>query len=253
MRRRRNRLPLPLASAGAVLATATILACCAASFDPGLPKTREQVLALALGRGLVEVSSVDPRIRTGLRYATHRNASGHILYPPGMPCLLREATARKLAKAQTYLEKHKLGILIWDAYRPPAAQQALWDLSGRLADFVGDPALGWSAHCTGTAIDITLVDLTGRPLPMPTDFDVFTQEASAFYTGENLEIRRRMRLLHKAMRHAGLKPYVREWWHFSDPDFQPLAAHHVVFANGIGLRMPAPQAPPTNLPSTSAR
>lgn len=246
MRRWRNRLPTPLASSGTALIAAIALACCAGtartkpsnSHDP-----RNTILQLARNQGLVEVSSVDPRIRSHLRYATARNASGQILYPAGMPTLLRQSTAKKLAKAQSYLQDHGLGILIWDAYRPPEIQQALWDLSGRVRDFVSDPSLGWSAHCTGTAIDLTLVDLTGRPLPMPTDFDVLGQEASALYTGEDLQIRRRMRILHKAMRYAGLTPYIREWWHFSDPDFQPLGQEHVVFARNLGIRIPPPQPP----------
>lgn len=231
--------------------TAVAIVCCAGT-PPRQIDPRNAVLQNARRQGLVEVSKIVPDIRVQLRYTTPRNASGHILYPAGMPCLLREATARKIAKVQAYLREHELGLLIWDAYRPPEVQQALWDLSGRLQNFVSDPAIGWSAHCTGTAVDVTLVDLAGRPLPMPTDFDVLTPEARAIYTGKDQDISQRMRILHRAMRYAGLALYKREWWHFSDPDFRPLGRRHVVFAKSIGLRVPPPLMPAgSSRPSTT--
>lgn len=248
MRSWRNMLPPPLAIPGTVLVTVAILACRLHSSETPAPGPRGAVLGLARDHGLVEVSSVDARIRTHLRYTTVHNGSRHILYPPDMPCLLRESTARKLSRAQTYLEEHGLGILIWDAYRPPEVQQSLWDLSGRIENYVSDPTQGWSAHCTGTAIDLTLVDKAGRTLPMPTDFDVFRKEASAIYTGGDPEVRRRLRLLQKAMRRAGFSSYIREWWHFSDPDFQPLGPELIVFASRLGIRITPPRTTATGIP-----
>jgi D-alanyl-D-alanine dipeptidase len=253
MRRWRNMLPSPLFVPAFLLVVTFVLACGEGTLGTPAPDLRTTTLALARRHGLIEVTAINPRIRSRLRYATASNAAGRVLYPPDMPCLLREATARKLSHAQVFLEEHGLGILIWDAYRPPEIQQALWELSGRAENFVSDPALGWSAHCTGTAIDLTLVDHTGRALPMPTDFDVLSKHASALYTGDDPEIRRRLRLLQKAMRSAGLSPYIREWWHFSDPDFQPLGAEHVVFAGNLGIHMNPPRRTRSATPSLPAR
>ena len=234
----RNTLPLPFLAAATALAVAAVLACCAGIDQPPRQTGSPSVIALAQNYGLVDLGQEVPSIAIELRYGTPHNASNTVLYPADMPCLVRPGVARKLAIAQAYLEQHGLGLKIWDAYRPPETQEQLWELSGKKSNYVGNPAKGWSAHCCGVAVDVTLVDSVGNELAMPTDFDVLGLRAHAIYTGSNGAVRDRMRLLHKAMEAAKMQFYHREWWHFSDADYSPLGKELVVFGHRIGLRLP---------------
>lgn len=166
---------------------------------------------------LVEVASLDPSLVIELRYATVRNGAGGALYPSGFPCLLRPEVARKLLFAQRLLRDRGLGLKVWDAYRPMAAQRELWRRVGRQR-YVADPDAGsGSMHTRGVAVDVTLVDLaTGRELPMPTDFDQFSLDAVGIYRGPDPVVRENLRRLHRVMVAAGFLAQYREWWHFTD-------------------------------------
>jgi len=49
--------------------------------------------------------------------------------------------------------------------------------------FVADPRIG-SKHNRGCAVDLSIYDLkTGKTVPMPSDFDEFTERASPDYKG----------------------------------------------------------------------
>ena len=169
------------------------------------------VVRLAKPKGLVPVAAYDPAIRTDLRYATPDNVFKKILYPSGFPALAADSTARKLAAANRTLKSHGLRILVLDAYRPPEVQ---WQLFQMFRDdkFVADPRKKWSKHCYGRAVDVTLTDLSGRALEMPSTFDDFSKKAAAAYTGPNPAVRRRITLLQKAMTSAGFSIYDDEWW-----------------------------------------
>ena len=90
---------------------------------------------------------------------------------------LHKLAAQKLNKALVLLNKEHPGwsFIIWDALRPPAAQQALYDvLRGTpLWYYVSNPKRG-SVHSFGLALDIGLADEFGSPIDMGTDFDNFT-------------------------------------------------------------------------------
>lgn len=178
---------------------------------------------------LVKITDVDPTIRVELRYATPRNAAGIALYPPDFPALARPETAAKLAAAQRRLRASGRSLKIWDAYRPLAAQRELWrrvQKRGFVANLEAGPPGRTAFHCEGLAVDVTLVDdATGVELPLPTDFDDFSEAARGIYRGPNPEIRTNLRLLHVAMVDAGFLAQFREWWHFTVRDrrkFRPL-------------------------------
>ena len=63
--------------------------------------------------------------------------------------------AERLKKAQHYLRISGRGLKVWDAYRPPSAQAALWQRFPN-SDFVADPS-GDALHTWGVAVDATLV------------------------------------------------------------------------------------------------
>jgi D-alanyl-D-alanine dipeptidase len=191
---------------------------------------------------LVNIKSVDPTIVVDLRYASHRNISGAPLYPVNMPALLRPEVARRLAVAQTTLRTRKLGLKIWDAYRPKAAHDQLWQYWPD-NDYVASPAEGGSLHTRGVAVDATLVDLKGRDVKMPTDFDDFTPAAMLAYAGNDLTIKRNLRLLQYAMARAGFYGLRTEWWHFVAKDWQNYPTADAGAPQPPG-NVPMPIAPP---------
>ena len=96
---------------------------------------------------LLDIRSIDPSIVVELRYAGRNNLTGHALYPPGTPALVRPEVAQRLAIAQRFLRRRAHGLKIWDAYRPRSAQVQLWR-AAPANDYVADPetANGFAAH-----------------------------------------------------------------------------------------------------------
>ena len=171
--------------------------------------------ALVASGQLVEVAKIDPTIKIEMRYATTRNCVGAAIYPADLPCLIRPEIALRLKAAQQYLRSWNYGLKIWDAYRPEEAQRALWQKWAKRG-YVADPGDGrGSLHTWGLAVDVTLVDGFGNDVAMPSDFDVFTKDASGIYRGDNATIHDNLRLLHRAMFGSGFQGLSTEWWHFA--------------------------------------
>ena len=168
----------------------------------------------------VDIKGVDKTIVIDLRYASANNVAHRLLYPPGTPALVRASVAKRLVVAQEYLRKKGYGLKIWDAYRPQSTQEKLWETTHNRS-FVADPNEGrGSMHIRGAAVDATLVDAEGRDLPMPTDFDSFTEAALLEYKGRDAIVRANLKLLQKAMAHGGFYGLRTEWWHFCAPDWK---------------------------------
>ena len=167
----------------------------------------------------VDVRSVDPTIVIDLRYASPNNFTHRPLYPSGMPAMVRFSVAQRLAVAQKFLKTNGYGLKVWDAYRPKAAQAKLWEAI-RNNSYVADPKEGiGSMHTRGAAVDVTLVDRSGREVAMPTDFDNFTPAAMLYYQGSNPLVRSNLKMLQKAMARAGFYGLRTEWWHFCAGDW----------------------------------
>lgn len=163
---------------------------------------------------LVAVTSAHCRIRLDIRYATTNNFTGRQVYPCAKADL-RKSTALKLAKAQELLEKHGLGLKVYDAYRPLSVQKIFWTI---MPDerYVADPAKG-SRHNRATAVDVTLVELdTAREKRMPSGYDDFSERAGYAYTNLPSEIVSNRALLRGTMTACGFVPLETEWWHFDD-------------------------------------
>lgn len=199
---------------------------------------------------LIRVRDYVPAIVQGLRYNTVNNFTGKIIYDFD-DAYLRCGTVRKLAKASEELAKHGLAIKIWDAYRPVEAQAALWEICPD-PNFVSDPKTGTRAHCKGSAVDITLVDLkTKKEVEMPSDFDEFSAKGDRDYSDCSKEAAKNAKLLEDVMKACGFTPYSKEWWHFSDTDSYPVEEFFVPgtpkvwYANCeeyIGIRVEADSA-----------
>ena len=168
---------------------------------------------------LVELSKVDPTIRVEMRYSTTHNCVGAAIYPEGMPCLIRPEIGLRLKAAQQYLRGWNYGLKVWDAYRTPEAQHALWKRWAKRG-YVANPDDGrGSLHTWGLAVDVTLVDRFGNDVEMPSDFDVFTADASGLYRGKSDSVHQNLRLLQSAMFGSGFQGLSTEWWHFTARDW----------------------------------
>lgn len=162
-------------------------------------------------KDLVRLDEAIKGIQIDLRYATERNITGKPFYPSGIAWLRPEA-ARQLTKVQRDLKKHKLQLVIWDAWRPPWAQQVLWDAYPD-PTFVAPPSK-ISRHARGTTVDVGLADLDGRLVPMPTDFDVFTKKADHHLEDVGQPARRHTEILRALMFKHGFSGVPDEWWHY---------------------------------------
>ncbi len=169
---------------------------------------------------LIAISEVDPTIVVDLQYTRPTNVAKSPLYPQKFPALLRPETALRLKHANDIVKKFGFRIKVWDAYRPPSAQWKLFDASGRDERFVANPASAPSQHSCGTAVDITLVTKSGKPVPMPTGFDSFTPQASSYYHHTDKTIAKNLKTLQYAMHQSGFHHLPREWWHYIDINYK---------------------------------
>ena len=179
--------------------------------------TEPEELPIPADDAIVRIMDYIPSIQQELRYATTNNFTGQIIYDFD-DAYLRYGTIKKLAKACEELEKHGFGIKVWDGFRPVEAQAALWEICPD-PKYVSHPVTGTRAHCKGSAVDITLVDLkTGAEVSMPSGFDEFSALGDRDYSDCSEEAAKNARLLEDIMKECGFKPYSKEWWHFSDTD-----------------------------------
>ena len=164
----------------------------------------------------VNVRDYIPDIQVDLAYTGTGNFTGQAIYG-FTDAYLRYGTVRKLAAVQAELEEQGLGLLIWDAFRPAAAQFKLWEVCPD-PTYVANPETGFSSHSRGNTVDVTLISLDGGAVEMPTGFDDFSPLADRDYSDVGPVPAANARVLEDAMAAAGFTPYFGEWWHFSDSD-----------------------------------
>lgn len=163
----------------------------------------------------VKITDLIPDAQIRLAYATTDNFTGQRIYA-FTDAYLRYGTLKKLVKVQQELAAQGYGLLIWDAYRPMSAQERLWEICPDPA-YVSDPATGNCTHCRGSAVDVTLVDLTtGETLEMPSGFDEFSALGDRDYSDCSETAAANAALLEEVMVRNGFKPYSGEWWHYTD-------------------------------------
>lgn len=131
---------------------------------------------------LVDVHTLDSTIVVDMRYRDSLNFTGEPL--PGYlanRALLHRNAAAALVRVQAKLRAEGLGLLVWDAYRPVRATEAMvaWAQREGLDSLVTDGYIAdRSRHDLGVAIDCTLISLaTGEVLDMGTPFDTFSDAA----------------------------------------------------------------------------
>ena len=188
--------------------------------------------------GLVDIQSLDKEIRVELKYATEDNFVGENMYGSLTTAYLLPHFAHKVVEAQRILrERHPdYSLLVYDAARPISVQRRMRRaVEGTpLQIYVADGQKG-GRHNYGVAVDLTIVDGAGRPLDMGAGFDHFGDEAwvgndndvtLVAYKAYVEALRKRGKisaeaaanrtLLLEIMDAVGLRPYVKEWWHFQE-------------------------------------
>lgn len=160
---------------------------------------------------LVDIQTINKKITLDIRYATPNNFLKKKLYTDSR-CILRNLVAKKLSQVQGELAKNKLGLKVYDCYRPLSVQKLMWKI---LPDenYIANPSRG-SRHNRGAAVDLTLVDSKGNELKMPSEFDTFTPASNRNYSGGTPESRKNRQLLQDAMQKYGFLGLPTEWWHF---------------------------------------
>jgi D-alanyl-D-alanine dipeptidase len=215
--------------------------------------------AQSLPGGFVYLRDVDPTIIQDIRYATSNNFVGHPLagYQAG-ECVVKREVALRLKKIQEELATQKVSLKMFDCYRPQRATMDMyrWSQNGKetASDRRFNPAfrkadlfrLGYiatySGHSTGSALDLTLVDLSADnsatfdpartyadctaavdkrapegSIDMGTSYDCTDLKGHTNSAAITPEQRRWRMTLVAAMRKQGFVNYWKEWWHFSLP------------------------------------
>lgn len=173
--------------------------------------------------GLVDLTSLPTNFIIDLRYASKNNFAGKEFYPKIAKAYLQESTAQKLMEANEELYQLGYRIKILDAYRPLRYQYQLREAAAEInpstQGYIANPETG-SHHNRGVSVDITLTDLEGRELNMPTDYDHFGKEAWITYNDCTEEQKNNRELLGAIMEKHGFRRISSEWWHFDDVDFK---------------------------------
>lgn len=193
--------------------------------------------------GLVDVQSFDEAIGVELKYSTEDNFVGEDMYGELERAYLLPHFAKKVVQAQRILkERHPdYSLLIYDAARPLSVQRQMRKaVEGTpYTAYVADGTRG-GRHNYGVAVDLTIVDGNGKPLDMGAGFDDFTRKAwvgekDAFSLAEYIAYVEKLRreglisqqaaknrkLLLEIMDSVGLRPYVKEWWHYQEKISMP--------------------------------
>jgi D-alanyl-D-alanine dipeptidase len=178
---------------------------------------------------LVDLATLDPRIRLDIRYATTNDFLGSAMYTSARAFLQRPA-AEALLRALRRLVPRGYGLLIHDAYRPWYVTRMFWDATpDSLHRFVANPDSG-SKHNRGCAVDLSLYDLrTGAPVRMVGGYDEFSPRSSADYPGGTSLQRWYRALLRQAMEREGFQAYPEEWWHFDYRDWRSYPVLNLTF------------------------
>ena len=173
------------------------------------PQSEEPPMPEPAAEDFVPVAEWLPQVGVDLRYAGSDNFTGQTIYD-FTDAYLRYGTVQKLARAQEALEDAGYSLLIWDAFRPVEAQFLLWEVCPDPV-YVANPEKGFSSHSRGNTVDVTLTDLEGGDVEMPSGFDDFSPLADRDYSDVSETAAAHAQLLEDVMTDCGFRPYSGEW------------------------------------------
>lgn len=170
--------------------------------------------------GFVDLREAVPGVFLDIRYHGKDNFTGAPLPGYDAPgAWLRVEAAEALARVQEELSQEGLALLVYDAYRPQRATEAMvaWALRSDNAWTLEQGYIASrSSHAHGTTVDLTLVSqATGEPLDMGTPWDTFSDRSHVDNAVGRVKDNRDR--LQGAMASQGFRPYSKEWWHFRFP------------------------------------
>lgn len=179
---------------------------------------------------LIELNKLDNTIKLDIRYARNDNFVGRPVYTEARAFLQRPA-AQSLLKVHNQLKTQGLGLVIFDGYRPWSVTKLFWEVTPEAQrKFVANPVRG-SRHNRGCAVDLSIYDLkTGELLPMPSDFDDFSEKAHPEYKGGTAEETKNRNLLRRLMEVAGFTVNANEWWHYDYKDWREYGVYDIAFS-----------------------
>lgn len=159
-----------------------------------------------------------------LKYASSDNFMRENLYGEFKSCYLHRDAFEKFQKAVARLKaiKPSWKFVLYDCLRPRSIQYRLWEkVKGTSQEpYVANPEKG-SIHNFGFALDLSLLDVTGRELDMGTGYDDFTPlaqpslEQKYLKSGKlTLEQVSNRKLLREIMISSGFIQRSNEWWHY---------------------------------------
>lgn len=160
---------------------------------------------------LVEIAPPVFDVDLHIAYATPDNVAGRPIY--GRPgCYLNPEAAGLLQKAILLARPLGYRFRIFDGFRPTEAAWAFWNINPD-PTFFADPRKG-SPHSRGAAVDLTLIDASGKALDMGTGFDALTPLSFHGSMEISAEAQRNRAVLLGIMTAAGWDCYLNEWWHY---------------------------------------
>ncbi len=148
-----------------------------------------------------------------MKYATTDNFIKQKVYDCDQ-CMIRKAVAVALIKANEEFQAIGYRIKFFDCYRPLDVQKIMWEVYP-VEGYVANPYTSGSIHNRGGAVDITLVDESGKALDMGTEFDFFGKEAHHTYLDLPGKILENRQVLKSIMEKYGFKSIKTEWWHYN--------------------------------------
>lgn len=177
--------------------------------------------------GLVDILSLQPNIKTDIKYATADNFTGKVLYAENVGAYAEPSLAYAVAQVQNTLKgiDDNLSLIILDAARPISVQKEMFELVRGTANerFIANPygEFAGGFHNYGMAVDVAIVDSDGKMLDFGTDYDSFEDIAHSGGEAElvkkgllSFDAYKNRQLLYYVMGKHGMLPYAYEWWHF---------------------------------------
>jgi len=183
--------------------------------------------------GFVLLADFVPGIVQEIRYYSTYNFVGDRIDGYEEPCaLLTVEAARALKSVSGEVNAQGYRLKVFDAYRPACAVRhfVLWgieDLDLRMKPyfypdlekqelFKQGYIASQSSHSRGSAVDLTLLDMsTGREVDMGSPFDLFSERSHPDSRAVTEEQYANRMFLQSAMVRHGFRPIDCEWWHYS--------------------------------------
>jgi len=161
---------------------------------------------------LINLKEFIPPVQVKLAYASKNNFTKTQLYPCNK-CFVRYKVAKALLEVQEELEAKKMQLIFYDCYRPYHVQKTMFEkfpVKGYVA-----PPQGGSIHNRGLAVDLSILDKSGKELNMGTGFDELSIKSNHTYTGFADTILNNRIFLKNLMIKHGFSPIRSEWWHYN--------------------------------------